>query len=321
VVLVAAGGSIDGLLLLVAGDGSIRGVLVEVDGSIGGKSDGGSICMSEEAHPPISILPSALAETQGDLPFVAIVRSRRELCRWLGNPLPGLRWLQLEGMLGDQEAWREAAHNDSNIPFDVVLSDPALEFSDLYRVVDAYAVRAIRVTMPAAPGLTKAIRLAAALRLPVRVLPGQPSPEALEELREALHFYLHEPMVEAPVEFFHSVLATMCDWDAGSLWMILEEDPDAFHHYDADGRTEVGSAGFVENHLSSLIGRGAECATCPWQQPCRGYFKWPDPTYSCEGVKQLFFSIQTAGNEIRRDVESLPPKDRGILSEPGEVKR
>ena len=288
--------------------------------------------MSEEPHPPLSILPSALAETQGDLPFVAIVRSRQELSRWLSNPLPSLRWLQVEGMLGDPEAWRDAAHNDSNIPLDVVLSDPASEFSHLYRVVDAYAVRAIRVTMPAAPGLTKAIRLAAALRLPVRVLPGQPSAEALLELYDALEFYLHEPMVEAPVEFFHSVLATMSDWDAGSLWMILEEDPDAFRHYDADGqarvprtgdsgRSEIASVGFVENHLSSLIAQDAECATCPWQQPCRGYFKWPDPAYSCEGVKQLFFSIQTAGNEIRQDMASFAVADRGISSEPPEVTR
>ena len=288
--------------------------------------------MSEEAHPPISILPSALAETQGDRPFVAIVRSRQELCRWLNNPLPGLRWLQVEGMLGDPEAWTEAAHNDCNIPFDVVLSDPALEFSDLYRLVDVYAVRAIRVTIPAAPGLTKAIRLAAALRLPVRVLPGQPSPDVLKELHDALELYLHEPTVEAPVEFFHSLLATMCDGDADSLWMILEEDPDAFHYYDADGQTrvprtrdssrsEIASAGFVDNHLSRLIAQGAECATCPWQQPCRGYFKWPDPAYSCEGVKQLFFSIQTAGNEIRRDVASLEASDTGILSESGEVTR
>ena len=41
VLLVAAGGSIDGLLLLGAVGGSIHGVPVEVDGSIGGKWDGG----------------------------------------------------------------------------------------------------------------------------------------------------------------------------------------------------------------------------------------------------------------------------------------
>src|SRR5215469_5386912 len=280
--------------------------------------------MSEEAHPPISILPSALAETQGDQPFVAIVRSRQELSRWVTNPVPGLRWLQVEGMLGDPEAWTEAAHSDSDIPFDVVVSDPALEFSHLYRLVDACAVRAIRVTMPAAPGLTKAIRLAAALQLPVRVLPGQPSAEALEELHDTLQFYLHEPMVEGPVEFFHSVLATMCDWDAGSLWTILEEDPDAFRQYNADGRaraprtsdsdqSEITSAGFVEDHLSRLIAQGAECAACPWQRPCSGYFKWPDPAYSCEGVKQLFSNIQTAANEIRQDLASVATADKGIL--------
>ena len=284
--------------------------------------------MSEEAYRSLRILPSALAETQGNLPFVAIVRSREELCRWLGNPLPGLRWLQVEGTLGHSEAWTEAAHDDSHIPLDVVLSDPDSEFSDLYRVVDACAVRDIRVTVPAAPGLMKAIKLAAALRLPVRVLPGQPTAEVLEELHDALEFYLHEPMVEAPVEFFHSLLATMCDGNADSLWMILEEDPDAFRHYDADGharvprtgdsgQSEIASPGFVENHLKSLIAQGAECATCPWQKPCRGYFKWPDPAYSCEGMKQLFFSIQTAGNEIRRDVASFAAAETGILSEPG----
>jgi hypothetical protein len=164
------------------------------------------------------------------------------------------------------------------------------------------------------------------------VLPGQPSAEALEELRDALQFYLHEPTVEAPVEFFHSVLATMCDGDAGSLWTILEEDPDAFRHYDADGRarvsrtsdpdqSEISSAGFAENHLSRLIAQGAECATCPWQWPCRGYFKWPDPTYSCAGVKQLFSSIQTAGNEIRQDVASFTKADKKILSETREATR
>ncbi len=284
--------------------------------------------MSEEAHAPVSILPSALAETEGDQPFVAIVRTRQELCRWLDNPPSNLRWLQVEGMLGDPEAWAEAAHSNSNIPLDVVLSDPALEFSHLYRLVDAYGVRAIRVTIPAAPGLTKAVRLAAALRLSVRVLPGQPSAEALRELHDALEFYLHEPTVETPVEFFHSVLATLCDWDAGFLWTILEQDPDAFRRCSADEQTKLAripdsdrsetSAGFVENHLNHLIATGAECVTCPWQRPCRGYFKWPDPAYSCEGVKKLFFDIQTAGNEIRQNV-AFATADKEMLSQPQEA--
>ena len=272
--------------------------------------------MSDENNQSLPILPSALAEGQIDRPFVAIVRSRNELSRWLRDPSPGLQWLQVEGVLGDSDAWTEAAQGDSEVPLDVVLSDPASEFSDLYRLVDACAVRDIRVTMPAAPGFLKAVKLAAALRLPVRLLPGQPTAAALAELNEALELYLHGPMVEAPMEFFHTLLATMSGAEAESLWMILEEDPAVFLHYGANGRprrTRPGTfeavtspAEFVEHHFKSLVEQGAECTTCPWQQPCRGYFKWPDPTYSCEGVKQLFSIIQGAAHEIERDLAGEP---------------
>ena len=285
--------------------------------------------MSEEPKPPLRFLPSALADANGDLPFVAIVRNREELFRWLRGPFPGLRWLQIEGMLGDFEAWAEAAHDKSHLPFDIVLSDPASEFSDLYRLVDASAERDIRVTVPASPGLAKAVRLAAALRFPVRILPGQPTAAALDELREVLEFYLHEQTVEAPVEFLHSLLASMEGADTGSLWMILEEDPDVFHHFDANGRawvprtddsfgSKAGSPGFVENWLKGLIAQGGECAACPWQQPCRGYFKWPDPAYSCAGIKDLFSRIQLAGNEIRKELASFAEAEAGAGSDPEE---
>jgi hypothetical protein len=271
--------------------------------------------VSQENNQPLRFVPSALGEAQGDLPFVAVVRSREELCRWLHDPVPGLQWIQAEGILGDSGAWTEAAQGDSGVPIDVVLSDPASEFSDLYRLVDACSVRDIRATIPAAPGLLKAVKLAVALRLPVRILPGQPTAEGLAEIGEVLDLYLHGPMVEAPVEFFHTLLAAMSGADTDSLWMILEEDPAAFLHFDADGRArlpgsgafdwgEISPADFVESRLRSLVEQGAECATCPWQQPCRGYFKWPNPSYTCERIKQLFSIIQAAAEEIARDLAS-----------------
>jgi hypothetical protein len=270
--------------------------------------------MLQEVYRSLEFLPTALAEEQGDRPFVALARSRDELCRWLREPVGGLQWIQIEELLGDPDAWAQAASGASQVPFDVVLSDPASEFSDLYRLVDVCTMHDVRVTMPAAPGFLKAIKLAASLRLPVRVIPGQPTPEVLAELMEALEFYLHEPMVEMPVEFFHSLLATLGRSDKGSLWMILEEDPAAFLHYDAEGRPqlprssgfraiEISPEAFVEHHLKNLIDQNAECATCPWQQACRGYFKWPDPAYSCQGVKQLFLGIEAAADEIERDLE------------------
>ena len=186
--------------------------------------------MLQEVHRSLEFLPTALAKEQGDRPFVALVRSRDELCRWLGEPLGGLQWIQIEELLGDPDAWAQAASGASQVPLDVVLSDPASEFSDLYRLVDVCTMHDVRVTMPAAPGFLKAIKLAASLRLPVRVIPGQPTPEVLAELMEALEFYLHEPVVEMPVEFFHSLLMTLGRAEKGSLWMILEEDPAAFLH-------------------------------------------------------------------------------------------
>jgi hypothetical protein len=272
--------------------------------------------VSPEAYAALRVLPSSLAEKQGEQPFVAIVRNREELFRWLRDPTPGLRWLQVEGMSADADAWTEVAHTDSDIPLDVVLSDPASEFSELYRLVDASAVCDIRVTVPVLPGSAKAVRLAAALRLPVRLLPGQPNAEALDELRAILDIYLHEPTVEAPVEFFHSLLVAACASKDVSLWVILEHDPDTIRHYNADGQIdfpatddpgegEFTPSGFVEKRLKSLIAKGGECAACPWQRPCRGYFKWPDPSYSCEGIKGLFSAIETAGIEIRRDMGDL----------------
>ena len=271
--------------------------------------------MSEENYPVVRILPSALAKTQADEPFVAIVRSREELCQWLGNPLPGLSWLQVEGILGDSDAWIEAAHSGSDVSLDLILADPSSEFPELYKLVDVSALHDVRVTIHARPGLLKAVKLAAALRFPIRVLPGQPKADVLAELQQALDFYLHDPAVEAPVEFFHSWIAGTRGAEVGSLWMILEEDPAGYLQYDNFGQTKLprsGSVGsaenlpaeFVENHLKSLLEQGAECATCPWQQSCRGYFKWPDRAYSCEGIKDLFSIIQAAADEMARDLAS-----------------
>jgi hypothetical protein len=268
--------------------------------------------VQQEVHRSLAILPAALAEGAGDQLFAVVVTSRDEVRRWLEDPRPGFQWLQVEGLLRDPEVWVSAAQCALPIPIDVVLSDPSSEFSELYQLVDVCAVRDVRVSMPARAGFLKAIKLAASLRLPVRILTGQPSPEQLAELMEALEFYLHEPTVEAPVEFFHSVLGSCCGDDTGSLWMILEEDPAAFVRFDDQGFPKLprssgipdnrSLAGFVNSHLESLIERGAECATCPWRQICRGYFKWPNPAYSCVGVKQLFSVIEAAAMEIGREL-------------------
>jgi hypothetical protein len=257
----------------------------------------------QELDASLAFLTAAQAEGQRDGPYVVIVRTPEEFSRWLRAPLPGAEWLQVEGLIADQEVWAMAAQGAATPALDVILTDPATEFSSLYRLVDVRIVREVRVTIPAAPGFMKALRLAAALQLRVRLLPGQPSAEALAELIEAAHFYLHDPMVETPVEFFHSLLATFRGLGGGTLWQFLEQDPAIYSHRDTAGLA-LHAPDFVEAHLARLLHDRAECATCRWQPVCAGYFKYPNPTYDCVGVKQLFATLEAAAEEIGCDLAS-----------------
>lgn len=257
---------------------------------------------------PLAVIPADLAEQYRDGPFVVVVRTRQEFSRWVRDPLPGAEALQTEGLLDDPEPWSLAAQGTVPIPIDVVLNNPAVEFSALYRLVDVRSGRDVRVTIPARPGLLKAVRLAVSLQLPVRVLPGQPDAESLAELAETLEFYLHHPLVETPIEFFHSTLAVFRGLADVSLWTMLEQDPAVVSHRNAAGQP-VLAHDFVDTHSRRVLENGRECATCRWHPMCCGYFKYPDASYDCAGVKSLFSTLETAAAEISRDLASLesPP--------------
>lgn len=257
--------------------------------------------VSQEPDASLKFLTSEHAEEHSGGACVVIVRTREEFAHWLRMPAPDVQWLQVENLLGDQEVWALAAQGAATPALDVILSDPAAEFSALYRLVDVRLVREVRVTMPATTGFLKALRLAAALQLRVRLLPGQPSSAAVSELMTAAQFYLHDAMVETPVEFFHSVLAAFRGKGDGTLWQFLEQDPSVFAHRDAAGRA-LHPPNFVETQLSQLLNDGAECAACRWQTVCAGYFKWPQPMYDCAAVKRLFAMLETAAAEIANDL-------------------
>lgn len=251
----------------------------------------------------IAFLPSAAAELYRDGPFVAVVRNRAQFQHWLSAPAAGLQAIEVHDLLTDPNAWAAAAQGRFPVPVDVIVGDPAKEFSALYRLVDVSLARPVRVTIPAdKPGFMKAVKLAAALNLPVRLLPGQPDAEAVAELLEAVEFYLHNPMVESPVEFFHSALATFRGFDTGNLWTVLEQDPAQFSRRDAAGLALL-PPDFVDRHLERLADAGVECAGSRASEFCAGYFKWPDPGYDCTGVMKVFDFLQSAAEEITMDLE------------------
>jgi hypothetical protein len=219
--------------------------------------------------------------------------------------------------------WRAVAQKSDATCLDVVMQNPAAEFSRLYRLVDASNTRPIGVTIPVGPGFLKALKLAASIGLPVRLLPGQPDEAGAVELNEALSFYLYDPMLDAPVEFFHAVLSHFHGHPCSDLWTMLQEDPGVFPRYDEKGQvrmprsaavfsemdTTATPANFVERHVKHLLDSGAECALCPWLGICQGYFKWPDENYSCaRGVMPLFERLKETAAEMQ---EALASAEQG----------
>jgi hypothetical protein len=281
---------------------------VVVAGSTVGKPARYSIIqlVPEESLVTLALLPPAPAASHAGGPFFVIVKSREEFSHWLNHPHPDLVGIQVEDLMGDPEVWALAAQGPRETPLDVILKDPATEFSALYRLADVRLVRPVRVTIPAMPGLRKALRLAASLQLPVRILPGQPDAETLLELTAAADFYLRDPMVDAPLEPFHSVFAALRGMTEGNLWEFLDEDPSLCSKHDEAGQP-FQAPDFVQSHFADLLQQGGECTTCPWQELCAGYFKWPDPTYDCHGVKSLFNLLESAAREITHDLATLSP--------------
>jgi hypothetical protein len=197
-------------------------------------------------------------------------------------------------------------------PVEVVLQNTEAALPQLYRLADVVKACSVRVSLAVSPGFLKPLRLAASLHCAVKLEVGQPAPPVVAEMLDALEFYLHGTGVTEPIEFFHSLLMA-CFHDVPlSLWDIQEEDPATFRHITDDGReTPVGRlAGIPLAELltadgacnTEYLSAHAECGRCPHRPSCGGYFKWPDPTYSCKGIKGVFARIQAAAQDLKGDI-------------------
>jgi hypothetical protein len=204
----------------------------------------------------------------------------------------------------------------AEVPLDVVLQDPVTEYPHLYRFARLRETRPVRVSVPVVAGFSRAVKLAVSLQLAVKLeMVRQPDPTLIEELAEVLALYLHQPLVAQPVEWFHSLLLSLYSGEPATLWSLQEEDP-AHVRFVTDAGGETISRrfaelppppdidGFVTRLQAELTTRGSECAGCDFWEPCRGYFKWPDESFRCDGVKGLFRTLRGAAGELREDVES-----------------
>jgi hypothetical protein len=147
-----------------------------------------------------------------------------------------------------------------------------------------------------------------ALQLPVRLLPRQPSPDAIGELHAVLEAYLHDPQTTASVQPFDSALAFWLHGHPSTVWAALDLDPAHVRTVQDGDAPRTAAAppdgpGIVAAIAARLVADGAECATCPFVGWCAGFFKWPDPAYACEAVKPLLGAIGDAAAQIARDLD------------------
>jgi hypothetical protein len=245
-----------------------------------------------------------------------VVRSRdaEELVRGIRedelDAVVGVQLLSLKTDAGALADWGQA------VPVELMMRHPATEYPLLYRHAKLLDKHPTRASIHVAPGFRNAVKVAAALQFAIKLEVGQPGPEALEELREVLDFYLHHRSVSQPVEYFHSALLAFHSYAVLSLWDAQEEDP-AFVRYITDegretvardtvGATVAGDlSSFVPEFKRRLLAEGCECAGCEFFGNCGGYFKWPRADYSCGGVKEIFQTLREAAGELRQSLEAF----------------
>jgi hypothetical protein len=202
------------------------------------------------------------------------------------------------------------------IPVEIVMQDPAKEFALLYRFARLLDKHPIRVSIPVVHGLEKAVRVATSLQFLVKLELGQPDKDTVDELLQALDLYLHLSSVSQPVEPFNGLLKTTLNETGATLWDIQEEDPSLVRFVLLDGRETIARPPFLPASTESLmaftsklqtmlLSAGAECATCPYLKTCGCYFKWTRPDFPCVDVKRLFGEVESAAQELKRDLETF----------------
>ena len=197
-------------------------------------------------------------------------------------------------------------------PLDLVVSDPMRDLPRLYNYKQWANKYPVQISVQAAPGFVKTVKLAAALNFAVRLLPGQPDSEQVKEIALLLNFYLHQSTVTQPIEFFHTMLFAFFNDEPLNMWTVLEENPLQYRYITDQGR-ETLSARFADIELPDdlnafevtmikpLREEVPECRNCEFLANCDTYFKWPNREFRCDGVKMLLRTLKDVAAELKRD--------------------
>lgn len=242
-----------------------------------------------------------------------------------GDNLERIEYLQLTDFEADPSPLLKW---ESVFPLDLVMKVPRLQFPRLYTFAPLLDRGPVRVSIPVDDGLEKAVKLAASLHFSVKIIPGQPESNQVVQLLRLADFYLKNPIIEEPIEFFHSLFFAIVNSESTNLWEILEKDPSRYCVISDEGRitdggpgpvphgilptetnAETASSPLASHDLQELaMTRHKTCAECRYFRWCRGFFKYPDPDYSCGTVLSLFDHLAAAAAEFKQDLSAWTPE-------------
>lgn len=219
--------------------------------------------------------------------------------------------LELHSFDGDPH---ELTKIDESIPLDVVFKSSEARDLWLGRHHKVLKGRSVRLCIPVEPGFSRAARTAVSKGFAVRLELTQPDAILTKELVKVLDYYLHDPNVARPIEFFHSLLEAFFRKSPVSIWRIQEEDPSHNLYVTDQGKLTISRrlsqislpenpGDFLRDLKLELLLQQGECSSCTFFGNCLGYFKIPDRNFGCAEVKKLLGIVREAADELRNDYE------------------
>lgn len=199
---------------------------------------------------------------------------------------------------------------------ELVMTDPDSDYPLLYHHTNLLDNHPVRVIIPVQPGFSKAVKVAVSLDFAVRLDLAQPDPALVAELATTLDFYLHQPTVAQPIEFFHSLLVGFYRGEPLPLWTVLDEEPPYLRYVADDGSESYygrlaacdlsiasnPALQYVDDYIEQVLATTPNCRHCEFLNSCGGYLQWPRRDYDCTAMKQLFDQIKSAALELQRDL-------------------
>jgi len=222
--------------------------------------------------------------------------------------LVALQLLDISAELDVLDGWNRG------LPIEMLLHNPAGDTMKLYRLCRLQRSHPVRVVLPLVTGFGNAARVASFLHLPVKLEGTPPEPEMMEEFSATLDFFLHNKAVSQPIDYFAGLLTAVLHRQPVTLWELQEEDPSIVRYVRDDGTETIARPPFSARELDTfrfaltkyVLQPETECASCDFFLNCGGYFKWPNPEYSCADVKQIFQRVREAAYELQDDLSLYP---------------